>query len=101
MPASPTTSPRFGLILTLGLCLLAGARAETAVCLPLETFFTEADCSRMQLAADGKHLAFLTTLGWGKVGIALVDLTTGQYEPLVSAQDENIKEFFWKGSDYI
>ena len=28
-------------------------------------------------------------------------LATGKYEPLVSARDENIKAFFWKGSDYI
>lgn len=55
----------------------------------------------MQLAPDGKHLAFLSVLGFGKVGVALMDLTTGKYEALVSAWDENIKTFFWKGSDYI
>ena len=92
---------RLGLILILGLCSVSQAADDTPVRLPLETFFNEADCRRMQLAPDGKHLAFLTTLGWGKVGVALMDLTTGQYEPLVSARDENIKEFFWKGSDYI
>ena len=101
MSVPNTTSSRFGLVLTLGLCLVANAVAETAARLPLETFFAEADCRSMQLAPDGKHLAFLTTLGWGKVGVALMDLTTGKYEPLVSWQDENIKKFFWKGSDYI
>jgi dipeptidyl aminopeptidase/acylaminoacyl peptidase len=85
----------------LGLSLVAGLLAQAPVPLPLETFFAEADCRDMQLAPDGKHLAFLTTLGYGKVGIALMDLTTGKFEPLVSAQDENIKSFLWKGSDYI
>ena len=55
----------------------------------------------MQLAPDGRHLAFLSTLGFGKVGVALMDLTTGKYEALVSSHDENIKVFYWKGSDYI
>ncbi len=78
------------------------ARAEPAAPrIPVETFFAEPDCRSMQLAPDGKHLAFLTTLGFGKVGIALMDLATGKYDALVSARDENIKTFFWKGSDYI
>ncbi|MBX3736954.1 MAG: S9 family peptidase [Candidatus Didemnitutus sp.] len=57
----------------------------------------------MQLSPDGHYLAFLTTLGWGKVGIALMDLENPGKPPeaLVSAKDENIKLFFWKGSDYI
>ncbi|MES1194397.1 MAG: hypothetical protein ABUL65_00795, partial [Opitutus sp.] len=101
MSVPNTTSSRFGLVFTLGLCLVANALAETTARLPLETFFAEADCSGMRMSPDGRHLAFMTTLGWGKVGIALVDLTTGQYEPLASAQDENIKDFFWKGNDYI
>ena len=75
--------------------------AQSAPRIPLEAFFAEADIRSMQLAPDGKHLAFLTTLGWGKVGVALMDLATGKVEPLVSAQDENIKIFLWKGSDYI
>src|SRR6187402_1252328 len=92
---------RFGSILLLGLCPVAALAVEATARLPLETFFAEADVRAMQLAPDGKHLAFLTTLGWGKVGVALMDLTTGKVEPLVSAKDENIKIFFWKGSDYI
>jgi dipeptidyl aminopeptidase/acylaminoacyl peptidase len=56
----------------------------------------------LQVSPDGHYLAFLTTLGWGKVGIALMDLTTGKPpEAFASAQDENISQFFWKGSDYI
>ncbi len=102
MPSSQPLLRRLGLIASLGLFLLSSLRAETpATRLPLETFFAEADIRSMQLAPDGKHLAFLTTLGWGKVGVALMDLTTGKVEPLVSAKDENIKTFFWKGSDYI
>src|SRR3954468_19342236 len=101
MLASNSTLRRLAFLFSLGLFLVTSASAEAPARLPLETFFAEPDCVRMQLAPDGKHLAFLTTLGWDKVGIALVDLTTGQYEPLVSAQDQNIKDFFWKGSDYI
>lgn len=92
---------RAGLALALGLSLVAGAWAQTPARIPLESFFAEPDCRNMQLAPDGKHVAFLTTLGFGKVGIALMDLTTGKYEALVSMHDENIKQFLWKGSDYI
>lgn len=68
----------------------------------VEDIFAEADCSSMQLSPDGHYLAFLTTLGWGKVGIALMDLTSNKPpEALVSAKDENIKMFFWKGDDWI
>jgi dipeptidyl aminopeptidase/acylaminoacyl peptidase len=76
--------------------------AETAR-LPVETFFAEPDIRDVQLSPDGKYAAFLTTLGWGKVGIALVDLVNPGKPPeaLVSAKDENIKEFFWKGNDFI
>ncbi len=102
MPSSSHLLRRLGLIASLGLFLFSSLRAEIpATRLPLETFFAEADIRSMQLAPDGKHLAFLTTLGWGKVGVALMDLTTGKVEPLVSAHDENIKIFLWKGSDYI
>lgn len=94
-------SLRLVLTTALGLAVVAGLLAQTPARLPLEAFFAEADCRDMQLAPDGKHLAFLTTLGYGKVGIALMDLATGKYEALVSAQDENIKTFLWKGSDYI
>ena len=55
----------------------------------------------LKLSPDGKSLAFLTTLGTGKVGIALMDLGTGKVDALVAAKDENIKTYFWKGSDYI
>lgn len=93
---------RLGLFASFGLVLIAPVFGEApATRLPLETFFAEADIRALQLAPDGKHVAFLTTLGWGKVGIALMDLTTGKVEPLVSAKDENIKTFFWKGSDYV
>ncbi|MBI2813678.1 MAG: S9 family peptidase [Opitutae bacterium] len=55
----------------------------------------------VQLSPDGKSLAFLTTLATGKVGIALMHLETGIVEPLVAANDENIKSYLWKGNDYI
>ena len=67
----------------------------------IDDFFAEADSRGMQLSPDGHSLAFLTTLGLGKVGIALMHLDSGQVEALVSAKDENIKTFFWKGNDYI
>jgi hypothetical protein len=68
---------------------------------PIEDFFAESDYSLLRLSPNGKNLAFLTTLGTGKVGIALMDLTTGKVDALVAATDENIKYFFWKGNDYI
>lgn len=68
---------------------------------PVEHFFAEPDVRSMQLSPDGKLLAFLTTLGTGKVGIALMHLDTGKVEPLVAADDENIDYFIWKGPDHI
>lgn len=75
--------------------------AERPPLIPVEQFFAEPDLRSVQLAPDGKHLAFLTTLGTGKVGIALMDLATGKIEPLVAAKDENIDRYFWKGPDHI
>jgi dipeptidyl aminopeptidase/acylaminoacyl peptidase len=85
----------------LGLGLSAGLWAKTPSPIPLESFFNEPDCRAMELSPDGKQAAFLTTLGYGKVGVALLQIATGKYEPLVSARDENIKGFLWKGNDYI
>lgn len=78
---------------------LAGAERPSTI--PVEQFFAEPDIRSVELAPDGKHLAFLTTLGTGKVGIALMDLSTGKVDPLVAAKDENIEFFFWKGSEHI
>jgi dipeptidyl aminopeptidase/acylaminoacyl peptidase len=68
---------------------------------PVEHFFAEPDISSPQVSPDGRKLAFLTTLGTGKTGIALMHLDSGKVEPLVAAKDENIDFFFWKGNDYI
>jgi dipeptidyl aminopeptidase/acylaminoacyl peptidase len=75
--------------------------AQSVTRLPVDAFFTEPDISSVQVSPDGKSLAFLTTLGTGKVGIALMHLDTGKVEPLVGAKDENYEGFFWKNSDWI
>ncbi|HEY0864231.1 MAG TPA: S9 family peptidase [Lacunisphaera sp.] len=75
--------------------------AQAVSRVPVEAFFAEADISSVQVSPDGKSLAFLTTLGTGKVGIALMHLDTGKVEPLVGAKDENYEGFFWKNSDWI
>jgi dipeptidyl aminopeptidase/acylaminoacyl peptidase len=89
----------------VAVCLVLGApchtTAQTQARIPLEDFFVEADMRSLQLSPDGRYLAFLTTLGTGKVGIALMHLDTGKVEALVAAKDENYKSYFWKGSDYI
>lgn len=68
---------------------------------PLEHFFAEPDIRSPQVSPDGRQLAFLTTLGTGKVGVALMDLATGKVEPLVAARDENIDIFFFKSDKHI
>jgi dipeptidyl aminopeptidase/acylaminoacyl peptidase len=92
--------------LTLALCglmlggLLTGnMRADDST--PIAHFFAEPDYSSVQLAPDGQHLAFLSTLANGRVGVALMSLASGKIEPLVAAGDENIDFFFWKGPDRI
>jgi dipeptidyl aminopeptidase/acylaminoacyl peptidase len=89
----------------LGVAMVLGApchtSAQTSTRIPLEDFFAEPDMRSLQVSPDGKYLAFLTTLGTGKVGIALMDLGTGKIEALVAGKDENIAYYFWKGSDYI
>lgn len=87
--------------ITIALALPPLLPAQTVLRLPVETFFAEADVSSVQVSPDGKLLAFLTTLGTGKVGIALMQLDTGKVEPLVGAKDENIGFHFWKGNDRI
>lgn len=68
---------------------------------PVEHFFAEDEIRQMQLSPDGRYLAFLTPLGTGRVGVAIMHLATGKVEPLVSAKDDNIDQFFWKGGDRI
>lgn len=68
--------------------------------IPLENFFAEPDIRSVQLSPDGQYLTFLTTIQ-NHVGIALMTLATGKVEPLVTAGDENIQYYFWKGNDYI
>jgi dipeptidyl aminopeptidase/acylaminoacyl peptidase len=69
--------------------------------IPLASFFAEFDASNLALTPDGKRLAFLTTLGTGRVGITMMDLETGKFDPLIAPKDENIRYFFWKGNDRI
>ncbi len=100
------TSNRFnpgGALLAAALLLLSplALRAAAPALIPLNVLFGNSQMRSVQLAPDGKHLAFLTTLNTGKIGIALMDLETGKLEPLVVAKDENIKSYFWKGSDRI
>jgi dipeptidyl aminopeptidase/acylaminoacyl peptidase len=99
----PHTSFPIGRILNLVLCLFLTVLlpAQSVTRLPVDAFFTEPDISSVQVSPDGKSLAFLTTLGTGKVGIALMHLDTGKVEPLVGAKDENYEGFFWKNSDWI
>jgi len=89
------------LLLAALLSSWAGLPAAGPTPLPVETFFAEPDMRSVQVSPDGHYIAFLTTLGTGKVGIALMDLTTGKVEALVAAKDENIQQYFWKGNDYI
>ena len=89
------------LSVTAALVLTAMLPAQIPARIPVEAFFAEPDVQSVQLSPDGKSLAFLTTLGTGKVGIALMHLETGKIEPLVAANDENIKSYLWKGNDYI
>lgn len=69
--------------------------------IPVEDFFAEPIIRSVQLSPNGKYLAFLTTLGTGRVGIATMELATGKIEPLVAAKDENIDSYFWKTDDFL
>ncbi len=82
-------------------CVVITAWGQVPPRIPVEDFFAESDYRTVRLSPDGKYLAFLTTLGTGKVGIALMDLGTGKTDALVAATDENISAYFWKGNDYI
>lgn len=87
--------------LTLALVLTSTVAAFANPPLPVEAFFAEPDIRQVEIAPGGQHLAFLTTLGTGKTGIALMSLATGKVEPLVGAQDANIDFFVWKDDDRI
>jgi len=96
-------SSRLWRVLTLALLLAGPVRtpAESPPRLPVEAFFAESDMRSVQVSPDGKYLTFLSTLGRGRVGVALMHLDTGKVEPLVDAGDENIAFYFWKGNDCI
>ncbi|MDI1251498.1 MAG: prolyl oligopeptidase family serine peptidase [Lacunisphaera sp.] len=89
------------LITALALICAGSLHAANPPAVPVEAFFAEPDVRSLQVSPDGQYLAFLTTLGTGKVGIALMHLDTGKVEPLVGAKDENIEFYFWKGSEWI
>lgn len=90
-----------GLLLAL-LVLVSGTviRADQAQRIPAEKFFADPAIANIQISPDGSHIAFVAPIN-GRLGIALMDLNTGKAETLVSASDENIDEFFWKGNDFI
>src|SRR5258708_11902792 len=67
---------------------------------PIEDFFSYSEISSVQVAPDGKHLAYLAP-AQGRLAIMLFDLETGKAEVLARPTDENISFFFWKGSDTI
>lgn len=93
---------RAALLLAPLLSLATGVRAEArAPLIPIEDLFADPEIRSVQLAPDGQHLAFLTKLGTGRIGIALMDLQTGKVEALVAAKDENYASYFWKGPDRI
>ncbi len=96
-------STPFRALLATALLTLAplALRAAPPPLIPLEVLFADSQMRSVQLSPDGSHLAFLTTLGTGKIGIALMDLQSGKIEPLVAAKDENIKFYVWKGNDRI
>ena len=102
-----TIRPRPALVwLTTALFALSpGARAAapvpTGAAIPIEHFFADAPMRSVQLSPDVKHLTFLTTLGTGHIGIAMMDMETGKTEALVAMNDENITFQFWKGSDRV
>jgi dipeptidyl aminopeptidase/acylaminoacyl peptidase len=68
--------------------------------IPLETFFGTEAVSQMQLSPDGNKVAMIAPNG-GRYSLAMLDLTTGKASVVVRLADENIREFFWKGSDRL
>lgn len=96
-----TRLPRLLCFLLATALAAAGSLPAESSLLPIEHFFAEPDIRSPQVSPDGKHLAFLTTLGTGTVGIAMMHLSDGKIEPLVAAKDENVDSFFWKGADHI
>jgi dipeptidyl aminopeptidase/acylaminoacyl peptidase len=90
-----------GLLLSL-LVLVSGPvlRAEQAPLIPIEKFFADPAIANIRISPDGSHVAFVAPIN-GRLGIALMDLATGKVDSLVSASDENIDSFFWKGNDFI
>jgi dienelactone hydrolase len=100
---TPRPTPFRALLVTAVLLLTPLLRAADPApgLIPIEHFFADSAMRSFQLSPDGKHLCFLTTLGTGHIGIAMMDLETGKTEALVAMNDENIQRYFWKGSDRI
>lgn len=81
---------------------LLGALALAAATPPsVEDLFAAPDIRLPRLSPDGSRVAFLTTLGSGRIGLALVDLARGTRESLVVDKHEDIGTFFWKGNGTI
>lgn len=91
--------------LWLGCALLAAligttAQADRPALIPVEQFFSDPAIVAVKVSPGGHHVAFLAPIG-KRIGVALMDLDSGKVEPLVSAGDENIKDFYWKGNDFV
>ena len=69
--------------------------------IPIEHFFADPAIRSVQIAPDGRHLAYLSATGTGHLGLTLVDLKTGLSELLVGKRGEDVGIFFWKGGDRI
>lgn len=67
--------------------------------LPLRDFFSDPTVSHYRISPDGRNLAFLAEME-GRIGLALMDLTTGKTEKLVRTE-ENLDTFIWKGNEHL
>lgn len=83
------------------LFLLSALALAAAAPPSVEDLFAAPDIRLPRLSPDGSRVAFLTKLGTGRIGLALVDLARGTTEPLVVAKHEDIGTFFWKGNGTI
>lgn len=90
--------------LKLGLGWVCAVLLQGAVAAPpaAEAFFKDADIVEATLSPSGTRLAITTTLGVGRAGLAILDMTPGaKLNRIVQFRDGDVEDVYWVNDERL